>query len=108
MPWESIGSVDTGEMPDDEEWILWCLQIARQYVLNVCGEAPEGCTVDVMWHEHELGDYPSLGVSSEDEEPWEYIARCERALAVLNDAVSWIDLKKHLEEADDSEELQDD
>ncbi len=70
MPWESIGSVDTGEIPDDEAWILFCLGLAKNYVQFVCGLPPDESKLEVMWSEHELVDYPSLGVWYDIEEPW--------------------------------------
>ena len=106
MSWESIGSVSTGDMPHDEDWILWSLWLAKKYIVLVCGEPPPGCKLDVMWHEHELGSYPSLGVWSEYDQPWDYINSCERALEVFDEAVSWHELKEHLEEEvfDDDDE----
>ena len=41
MTWESIGSTNTGQMPDDEAWILFSIGLAKQYVLFVCGDPPE-------------------------------------------------------------------
>ena len=64
MPWESIGSVSTGQMPCDENWILLSLNLAKKYVEFVCGKAPSGSKLDIMWHDHELGSYPSLGGDS--------------------------------------------
>ena len=40
MAWENIGSVDTGSMPNDEDWIVWCLGLAKKYVELVCVEQP--------------------------------------------------------------------
>jgi hypothetical protein len=60
MSWESIGSTNTGQMPHDEAWILFSIGMAKQYILFVCGDPPEGSKLDVMWHDHELGSYPSL------------------------------------------------
>ena len=37
MPWESIGSVNTGESRGDEEWIEFCQKLAIQYIKLVCG-----------------------------------------------------------------------
>lgn len=108
MPWESIGSVDTGDMPHEEAWILSCLGMAKNYVSFVCGEAPDDAKLEIMWHEHELGNHPSLGVWYDFEEPCEYINACETALDVFNEAVSWSDLKAHFieqkEAADDENE----
>ena len=98
MSWESIGSISTGEMPNDEAWILFGLRLAKKYVELVCGEAPAGSKLGIMWHEYELGSYPSLGVWCDFDEPWTYINACENTLAIFDDAVSWHVLKQHFEE----------
>jgi hypothetical protein len=105
MPWESIGSTNTGEMPGDESWILWSLEVALQYVSLVCGEPTGGTRLKIMWHEHDLGTYPSLGVYYEGDPPWDYINRCEAALTTLNNSVSWYDLKVHIDTHQDKEEV---
>ena len=97
MTWENIGSVNTGEMPDDQGWIDMCLKIAKRYIEFVCGKAPEGSELGIMWHDHDLGSYPSLGVWSEYSHPDEYVGNCERALEVFNDSVDWYKLKEHYE-----------
>lgn len=97
MSWESFASVSTGEMPQEETWILFALRLARTYVLLVCGSPPEGCDLDVMWHDHELGSYPSLGLWSEWSHPWDYFHKCERALEQFDSAVQWSDIKQHYE-----------
>ncbi len=95
MPWESIGSVDTGEMPHEKGWILFCLELAKNYVHFVCGDGPDDSKLGVMWHDHDLGNYPSLGVRYEYDEPSAYINACEASLDAFNQAVSWTILKEH-------------
>lgn len=97
MPWEDIGSTSKGQMPHEEAWIIWSLRLAKRYIQFVCGEAPSGSNLDIMWHDHDLGRYPSLGVWSDFDPPWECINACERALEVFDHAVSWRDLKEHFE-----------
>lgn len=97
MSWESIGSTNTGQMPDDEAWILFSIGLAKQYVLFVCGDPPEGSKLGVMWHDHELGSYPSLGVWTEYDPPWDYINACERALEIFDESTEWYQLKQHWE-----------
>lgn len=104
MAWESIGSISTGEMPEDETWILFCLNLAKGYVKLVCGDAPSGSKLGIMWQDHDLGSYPSLGVWSDYEPPWDYVDACERALEVFDDAVSWQGLKEHHEEQTSGDE----
>ena len=94
MPWEDIGSVDTGEMPDDEGWILFCLGLAQNYIQFVCGLPPDDSKLEIIWHDHELGNYPSLGVWYDLEEPYEYIRACEEVLDVFDKFVSWSELKE--------------
>ena len=94
MPLESIGDVDTGQMPHDEEWILFAIQLAISYVEHVCGKPPRGCSLGVMWHDHELGSYPSMGLEWDPnlgafEPPADYIQRCEIALEAFGEAVNW-------------------
>ena len=94
---QSIGSVSTGQMPDEEDWILFALGLAKSYVELVCGEPPGGCTLEVTWHDHDLGSYPSLGVASEwgSEEAGEYVERAEMALEKFDDSVQWSELKSY-------------
>lgn len=96
MPWESIGSVSTGEMPQDAEWITLALTIAQRYVLFVCGES-NNAKLDVMWHDHEYGSYPTLGVWSDGDPPQDYVNECERALEAFDDAIDWSRLKAYYE-----------
>lgn len=108
MSWESIGSISTGDMPDDSSWILWSLRLTKKYIELVCGDAPAGSKLDVMWHDHDFGSYPSLGVWSEYDHPWDYINSCERALEVFDNAVSWDKLQEHLEEGIQEDDLEED
>ncbi|HSW62149.1 MAG TPA: hypothetical protein VLH56_02340 [Dissulfurispiraceae bacterium] len=107
MSWESIGSTSTGQMPHEREWIVLSLGIAKRYIAFVCGDPPTGSKLDIMWHDHDLGAYPSLGIWSEYDPPWDYINACECALQVFDAAVSWHELKEHFEEVAFSEENED-
>ncbi len=69
-----------------------------QYIAFICGDPPTGSKLDIMWHDHDLGTYPSLGIWSEYNPQWDYINSCERTLEVFNEAVSWHELKEHFEE----------
>ncbi len=108
MAWENIGSTSTGNMPEDRAWILQSLELAKTYILFVCGAPPDGSQLEVMWHEYELGEYPSLGVWSDYDMPDAYISSCERALEVFDAAVSWKELKDHASADDSAEEESDD
>ncbi len=84
MPWESLGSCGSGDIG---------LRLAILYLAHVCGEPPPGCELDVMWHDHELGNYPTIGVCWDPyvrtEAPWEYISHCEIALSIFDEAVDY-------------------
>lgn len=98
MPWETVGSTSTGEMPGDEEWIVFSLELAKRYVEFVCGSPPEGCELGVAWHDHELGAYPTLGVWYECSQPDAYSAACQSALETFDEAVDWNPLRRHWED----------
>ena len=61
MPWELIGGISIGQLPHDRDWTVATLDGAAEYLRFVVGEC-EGFEPGVMWHEHDLGDYPTLGV----------------------------------------------
>jgi len=86
MPWDSIGSVNTGQMPDDEPWIRFCLDLALRYVKHTFGNPPPGCSLEIMTDED---GSPSLGVWSDFTPPQDYVRKCEDALFVMNRAVDW-------------------
>src|SRR6266403_5110737 len=57
--------------------------LAIEHLKKVCGEPPPEMELEIQWQEHELGEYPTIVLSWEDAmrgAPWEYIARCEKAL----------------------------
>ena len=93
MPWENIGSCGIGEMPDDRAWIIENYSMALSYLKFVLEEPPEGCELDVMLHEHELGDYPSIGIFWDEPQinpPWGYINKCTRVLEIFDEAIDWL------------------
>lgn len=94
MPWESIGSVSTGQLPADEDWIESCQKLAIEYVKLVCGEPPPGATLGLMPRDHDLGAYTTIGIYAEYSMPFDYASACERALEVFDAAVSWSELKE--------------
>ena len=111
MPLETIGSVDTGQIPGDIAWIEWAMEIALSYIDFVCGDPPEGSRLQVHWRDHDLGSYPILGAYFEgtpSDEWLDYLRRCEAALEVLNEAVSWSELKDHMEAEFDEQYVEDD
>lgn len=94
MPCESIGSISTGQLPDDGEWIEFGLDLAKRFLAIACGPPPPGCTVETIWHDYELGPYPTIGVCSGFSVPWDYVNACQAALEVFDDAVDWAAFKK--------------
>lgn len=108
MGWESIGSVDTGQIPGDLEWIDFCQDLAIRYIKFVCGDPPLGSTLGVMQNDHDLGSYPSIGVWSEFSPEFDYVNACERALDTFNSAIEWEKLKEHFEESNAVEDPDDD
>ncbi len=108
MPWISIGSVGTGQMPGEREWILLCYDLALSYLKFRCGEPPPGCELDVMWQEHDLGEYPALGVYYDFEPPWAYIHRCEAELERFDNAIDWAEIQREQDFADDDDPTESD
>ncbi|MGV8081092.1 MAG: hypothetical protein AB2L22_13690 [Syntrophales bacterium] len=94
MPWDNIGSVNTGQMPEDEPWIRFCLGLALRYVKHTCGDPPSGCTLEIMTDED---GSPALGIWSEFTPTQDYVRKCEDALFVFNRAVDWYRLQEHFE-----------
>jgi len=100
MPWEDIGSVGTGELPEDREWIGFCLELAKGYIVLMAGAPPERCEIQVMEHDHELAKYPCLALCTEKygvDLDIDYVVACQNALFALDDAVDWAKLKAHWE-----------
>jgi len=103
MSWESLGGLDSGQMPDDEEWIVFCYGMAKRYLLHLCGKPPEGCELDVFWQDHDYGSYPSLGLYREYDtsDADRYWNKCESALEKFNDAIDWSVIKPEWEDEED-------
>jgi hypothetical protein len=79
--------------------------LAICFIRHACGDPPSGYPLEILWHEHELGEYATVGVSWEGpgDAPWDYISRAEEALECFEQAVSWSDLAPYLKsrEADE-------
>ena len=94
MTWENVASCGSDELPFDS-WMEYCYQMAIDYLGHVLGDPPAGCELGIMWHEHELGEYPSLGVRwghPQPEPPWTYIRKCEIALSKFDEVIEWFDI----------------
>jgi hypothetical protein len=87
MPEESIGEVGTPGA--DREWIAAQATLAIRQIVKTCGEPPPEMELEVQWQEHELGEYPTIVLAWEDAmrgPPWDYIQKCQDALAVIDGA----------------------
>lgn len=94
MPSEHISDCGIGEMPHERWLITECLQWGIDYLRLTVGE-PDGFTLEVLWQEHDLGEYPYIGVtwdSGAAQPPAEYRWKWERALKVFDDAIAWSEL----------------
>ena len=68
-----------------------CLEWGIEYLRWVVPE-PEGFELGIMWQEHDLGDYPSIGVQWDgpwSEPPSKFMRRCEEALRIFDRSVEW-------------------
>lgn len=108
MPWKSVESVGTGQLPRDDDWIESCQKLALQYIKLVCGEPPPGARLGIMPHDHDLGTHTTIGIYAEYSIPFDYASACEHALEVFDEAVSWSELKtlydKQFSDQDEDEE----
>ncbi len=98
MHWEDLGSVGGGEIPEDLEWISFCLELAKGYILLMAGSPPTNCEIGIVDHDHEVSNYPSLALCTEEygvDLDIDYVVACQNALSALDDAVDWAKLKAH-------------
>ena len=77
------------------------------YIRHACGEPPAGYELEILWHEHDVGEYATIGITWDGpgDAQWDYIRRAERALARFDEAVSWSELETEPEEDVDEEDL---
>jgi hypothetical protein len=104
MTWESLGNVGSGQMPDDEPWILLCHELAKKYLLHACGNPPDECELGTFWLVHDLGSYPSFGLYREHS-TWDsdqYFSKCEHALEKFDSAVDWHAIKPEFDDEEDA------
>jgi hypothetical protein len=84
VPVETIG--EFGTPAASREWISAQATLAIRHIIKVCGEPPPEMELEVQWQDHELGSYPLIALAWEDGmrgAPWNYLARCEAALAAF-------------------------
>jgi len=66
------------------EWLDAQAKLAIRHIKKVCGDPPREMELEIVWQEHDLGNYPIISLVWEDAmrgAPWNYISRCEAALA---------------------------
>ena len=81
MPIEIIG--DFGTFGADPEWLGAQGRLAVTHLKKICGDPPPEMELEIVWREHDYGDYPVIGLVWEDPmrgAPWNYIAMCESEL----------------------------
>ena len=84
MPVEMIG--EFGTPGADSEWLEAEGKLAIGHVKRICGDPPPEMELEILWQEHELGNYPTIGLVWDDPmrgTPWNYISRCEAALTAF-------------------------
>jgi hypothetical protein len=110
VPSESIGECGGAQYPD-KDWITAELELGICYIRHACGEPPAGYELDVLWHEHDAGEYATIGLTWDGygDAPWDYISRAERALARFDEAVAWSELAPEAEDDEgEDDELDED
>jgi len=109
VPSESIGECGGAQYPD-KDWITAELELGICYIRHACGESPDGYELEILWHEHDAGEYATIGITWEGpaDAPWDYMSRAERALSRFDEAVSWSELEPEPEEDADEEDSGDD
>jgi hypothetical protein len=81
MPVEIIGEVGTAGA--EREWLAAQASIAIKQIIKKCGPPPPEMELELLWQEHDLGDYPVIALTWEDGmrgAPSKYISRCQDAL----------------------------
>mgnify|MGYP001600711646 CR=1 FL=1 len=98
MSWEYIAEHFSGQWPEDSKWIEFQVKIAISYLKLICGDPPLGCKLDLTMREHELGDYPIIGLWWGDPPyndylpPMDYVVKCQNVCSVFCDSVNWADI----------------
>jgi hypothetical protein len=74
--YEIIG--EFGTPGANSEWLEAEGKLAIRHVKKFCGDPPPDMELEIVWQEHELGNYPSIGLVWDDPmrgTPWNYIPR---------------------------------
>lgn len=92
MPWESIGSLSTGDVPEE-----LALEAALEHLLRELGPPPPWHELGIWSQDHDYGSYPTLGVYAEFTPDQDYVRRCEDALLDLDGSDRWAETLRKLE-----------
>jgi hypothetical protein len=89
--YESLGSCGTADRFDGRAMAEMELGVA--FLKSYIGEPPAGCSLEIVAHEHELGEYGTIclcwDIGRPGAEEWQYYRQCERALSRLDASVDW-------------------
>lgn len=93
MPWEYITDSVYGNWPEDSSWMECQAKIVAEYLKLVCGDPPIGCHIGLTTKEHDLGDYPIIGLYwgelGEYHPPMDYVVRCQNVCGVFLSSIDW-------------------
>jgi hypothetical protein len=84
LPIEMIGQFGTPGA--DSERLVAEGKLTIRHVKLICGDPPPEMELEIVSQEHELGQYPVIGLVWDDPKrgtPWNYISRCEAALTAF-------------------------
>jgi hypothetical protein len=92
MPSEYVGTCGRARH-SDREAVATELEFGIACVRRYCGPEPPGCSLEIVWHDHDSGAYPTISLvwahGSLLPEHWNYIDRCGTVLDRLNDCIDW-------------------
>jgi hypothetical protein len=86
MPIETIGEFGTAGA--ETEWLQAQGTLAIRHIQKIVGDPPVEMELEIVWQEHDLGQYPTIALTWEDGmrgAPSEYISRCQQALTAFED-----------------------
>jgi hypothetical protein len=108
MPTEIIG--EFGTPGTTSEWIEAQGKLAIRHLKKICGDPPPEMESEIVWQEHELGQYPVIGLAWDDPmrgAPSNYLSSCEAALTAYENGgelpPGWYMPQVHSEDDDPNE-----
>ncbi len=92
MPFELIGHCGSADA-DERNRVALELTSGIALLRCICGDEPAGTRLEVVWREHELGDYAEICLVWETgslfDEHSNYVSRCTAALDRLDACIDW-------------------